>query len=99
LKKQVKHNDHRLSEILENLVETPKIQSGFYKVSIEEAWSSLMGKTIVSYTDSIQFNKTVLVIKLSSAPLRHELSMGKEKLIKMLNEKVGKRIITDLIIR
>ncbi len=94
-----RHNDHKLSEILEHLVETPKIKSGYYKVSIEKAWAELMGKTIVSYTDSLYFNKGILRIKLTSSALKHELSMGKEKLIKLLNDHIKKNIISDIIIK
>ena len=94
-----RHNDHKISEILDQLVETPAIRSGYYKVSIEKAWTALMGKTIISYTDSLYFNKGVLRIKLTSSPLKHELSLGKEKLIKLLNKHVGKNIISDIIIK
>ena len=94
-----RHNDHKLSEILNDLVETPKLRSGFYKVSIEEAWNELMGKSIASYTESLYFNKGVLVVKLNSAPLRHELSLGKEKLVKLLNDKVGKVVVERIVIK
>ena len=94
-----RHNDHKLSEILNDLVETPKIKSGFYKVSIEEAWNELMGKTIASYTESLYYNKGVLVVKLNSAPLRHELSMGTEKLIALINKKVGKKVVERIVVK
>jgi hypothetical protein len=38
-------------------------------------------------------------VQLSSSVLREELSYGKEKIIKMLNEELGKDIVKKLILR
>jgi hypothetical protein len=38
-------------------------------------------------------------VQLSSSVLREELSYGKEKIINMLNEELGKTIIKKLILR
>ena len=43
-------------------------------------------------------NKT-LYVKLSSSVLREELSYGKEKIIKMINEEMGKEVVTKLVLR
>ena len=94
-----KHNDHKISEILDQFVESKKLRSGYYRVGIEEAWNEIMGKTIQGYTQSIHFHKGMLTLKVNSAPLRHELSMGKEKIIDLLNQKLGKRIVQDIYIK
>jgi hypothetical protein len=43
-------------------------------------------------------NKT-LFISLSSAVLREELSYGKSKIIQMMNEALGKELITKIVLR
>jgi hypothetical protein len=37
-------------------------------------------------------------VKLNSSVLREELSYGKEKIIKIINEKMGSELITKLIL-
>ena len=37
-----------------------------------------------------------LIVRLSSASLREELSYGKEKIVKMMNENIGKTIINKV---
>ena len=73
-----------------------KLQKGIDQVNVKEAWETVMGKGVYGYTDEVVFKKNTLFIRLSSATLREELSYGKEKIIAMLNEKLGKAIISKL---
>ena len=40
----------------------------------------------------------VFHIKLDSAPLRHELSMAREKSKKDLNDSVGREVVTEILV-
>ena len=68
------------------------------KIKIEEAWHKLMGKGVTSYTQSVELQKKTLIIRLTSSVLRQELSYGKEKIIKMLNEEIGDEVISKLLL-
>ena len=57
-----------------------------------------MGKGVSSYTHSIELQKKNLVIRLTSSVLREELGYGKEKIIKMINEEVGDKVISKLLL-
>ena len=57
-----------------------------------------MGKGVTSYTQSVELQKKTLIIRLTSSVLREELSYGKEKIIKMLNEEVGDEVISKLLL-
>jgi len=58
-----------------------------------------MGNGVNNYTTAIQLERETLYIQLSSSVLREELSYGKEKIIRMLNESLGKEIIKKLVLR
>ena len=58
-----------------------------------------MGDNINSYTSEITLRKHTLYINLSSSVLREELSYGKEKIIKLLNEELNAEIIRKIILR
>jgi len=57
-----------------------------------------MGQGVVNYTTSVRLRNKTLVVQLSSSVLREELSYGKEKIIKMLNEKLGEQVISKLML-
>ena len=58
-----------------------------------------MGPAIQKYTTAIKLQGTTLYVQLSSSVLREELSYGKEKIVKMLNEELGKELIEKLVLR
>jgi predicted nucleic acid-binding Zn ribbon protein len=66
---------------------------------VKEVWQAQMGPAINKYTTSIQLNNDTLYIELSSSVLREELSYGKEKIIKMMNEELGKDLVKKLVLR
>jgi len=89
----------KLSDALKEFVSENKLQKGLDKVDVQEAWVSLMGNGVNNYTTSVQLQNDTLYVQLSSSVLREELSYGKEKIINMLNESLGKQLIKKLILR
>jgi hypothetical protein len=58
-----------------------------------------MGKTIARYTDKIQIQGHTLYISTTVAPLRQELLYQKEKIIARVNESLGEKVISEVVIR
>lgn len=95
-----RHNDHlSMKDVLKDFVETNKLDKGLNKVHVAEAWEKLMGNGVNNYTTAVDLRGQVLHVQLSSSALREELSYGKQKIIDMLNEELGKEIIKKLILR
>ncbi|GAA4280910.1 DUF721 domain-containing protein [Gaetbulibacter aestuarii] len=95
-----RNNEHlSLSDALKEFVETNKLEGGLNKVHVAEAWRELMGNGVNNYTTSVNLEHDTLYVKLSSSVLREELSYGKQKIINMLNEALGKPLIKKLILR
>ncbi|MBV1923369.1 MAG: DUF721 domain-containing protein [Flavobacteriaceae bacterium] len=94
-----KREESTISDVLKDFINVNHLQTGLDKVSVKDAWGNVMGSPIVKYTSNIVLERDVLFVQLSSSVLREELSYGKEKIIKMLNEELGKDLITKLVLR
>ncbi|GAA4958854.1 DUF721 domain-containing protein [Algibacter aquimarinus] len=95
-----RNNEHiSISDALKEFVETNKLEKGLNKVNVADAWVKLMGNGVNNYTTSVSLDRNTLYVQLSSSVLREELSYGKQKIIDMLNEELGKEIIKKLILR
>lgn len=95
-----RNNEHiSISEALKEFVETNKLEHGLDKVNVQDAWAKLLGNGVNNYTTSISLQRSTLYVQLSSSVLREELSYGKEKIITLLNEALGKTVITKLVLR
>lgn len=98
MKKQ-KGNNLNMGEALQQFIQKNKLEKGLDKVDAQEAWAKLMGNGVNNYTTAIELRNSTLFISLSSSVLREELSLGKSKIITMLNEELGKDLITKLVLR
>ena len=94
-----KNENVSINEALKEFVQDNKLQKGLDKVHVREVWNSQMGPAIEKYTIAIKLDGTTLFIQLSSSVLREELSYGKAKIIKMLNEELGRDLIKTLVLR
>lgn len=95
-----RNNDNlKLSEALQDFVAKNKLQGGLDKVNARDVWNQQMGPAIEKYTTSIKLDGNTLYVQLSSSVLREELSYGKEKIVRILNEALGKDLITKIVLR
>ncbi|HMC01806.1 MAG TPA: DUF721 domain-containing protein [Flavobacteriaceae bacterium] len=95
-----RNNEHiSISDALKEFVETNKLEHGLDKVNVQNAWKKMMGNGVNNYTMAVNLQRETLYVELSSSVLREELSYGKEKIINMLNEELGKPLIKKIILR
>lgn len=95
-----RRNEHiSLSDALKEFIKENKLETGMDKVNVKDVWVSLMGNGVNNYTTDVQLKNTTLYVSLSSSVLREELSYGKEKIIKMINEELGKELVKSLVLR
>ncbi|MEW6469977.1 MAG: DUF721 domain-containing protein [Bacteroidota bacterium] len=94
-----KHNEKNIKQAIEELLETYKLKGRINEVRLVNSWERIMGKSISSHTREIHIANRTLYIRLDSAPLRHELMFGKDKIIKLINEAVGESVIDDVVLK
>ncbi|MEY8021144.1 DUF721 domain-containing protein [Muriicola sp. E247] len=94
-----KKNNVSIGEALQEFISSNKLQKGLDKVLVKEAWASLMGNGVNNYTTGLDLRNDTLFVSLSSSVLREELSLGKSKIIKLLNEEVGREVVKKIVLR
>lgn len=88
-----------LGEVLKEFISNGKLEKGLDKVSAEEAWHQVLGEAISKYTTRVYLERDTLFVQLSSSVLREELSYGKDKIIQLMNEALGKELVKKLILK
>jgi hypothetical protein len=92
-------NQSSIGEVLKAIIDVNKLQPGMDQIDVKEAWKSLMGNGVNSYTRNVVLKGSTLYVELTSAVLREELSHGKSKIIAMINEELGREVVRDVILR
>ena len=92
-------NESSLADVLKEIIQKNKLEEGMDRIDVEKAWKSLMGNGVNTYTNEVMLKGSVLYVSLTSSVLRSELSYGKDKIIKILNDGLGKEVVTNIIFR
>jgi hypothetical protein len=93
------NNESSVADVLKEIIQINKLQPGIDQVSVKEAWVSLMGNGVNSYTKNVVLKGSTLYVELTSAVLRSELMYGKDKIIKMINDELRRDIVKDVVLR
>lgn len=92
-------NQSIVGDILGEIIRINKLEPGLNQVSVVDAWKNLMGNGVNNYTTNVALRNGTLYVELTSAVLREELSYGKDKIIKMINEELGKEVVQNVVLR
>jgi hypothetical protein len=92
-------NQSSIGDILKEIIQTNHLDKGLNQISVADAWKNLMGNGVNTYTKDVMLKGSTLYVQLTSAVLREELSYGKDKIIKMINEELGSEIVKDVVLR
>ncbi len=94
-----KHNEHSLKDVIDQLLKVYKLDDRLAEKRLIASWETVMGSMISNHTKDIYIKHQQLFVTLDSAALRNELALAKTKIVKMLNDSVGKSIINEVILR
>jgi predicted nucleic acid-binding Zn ribbon protein len=88
-----------IGELVRHFLRQESLESPLNERRLINAWAEVLGPTIASYTREIYIKNQTLYVHLTSAPLRQELMMGREMLVRTLNRHVGAQVIANIVIR
>ena len=92
-------NEEKLDDVVKRLIKSYGYSNKFNEYEVVEAFSKIMGSVIMKKVDDAYVYNSKLVLKLTSAPLRQELSMEKTRLIAMINQELKTDFLKDIILK
>ena len=66
------------------------------ELRVETVYRQLAGELISRLTTSVQFSRGTLWLRLSSAALRHEMTMRRESLRQKINDHLGAEVVKEI---
>jgi len=103
LKKPYSSESSRQSDIvplkdgIKALLRVYRLQGKLNEVTVVASWEKVMGKAVAMKTQQVYVSNNKLFVRLSSAPLKHELFMAKTRVLENLNAEVGEDIIKEVV--
>ena len=91
-------NNSEIKKLLNIFLKKNKLERGLLDLEVKKVWHELMENGVSNYTSDVSLKNKTLYIKLTSPALKEELSYGKEKLIKLINERFEKTIVEKIVL-
>ncbi len=87
-----------IKQLVNIFLKKNKLEKGLLDLEVKKAWFELMDNGVANYTTEVSLKNKILFIKLSSPALKQELSYGKEKLIRLINDRFEKKIVEKIML-
>ncbi len=81
---------------IEEMLNAYKLRGKYDENRLIASWESLMGKPIAKRTLKIYIKNKVLYVQLNSAPLRHELTLAKLKVLDIIHQNFASDMVVDV---
>jgi hypothetical protein len=94
----MKHDELSLEQLLKDFSSQRHLKDKLLDKKLEELWKGHY-QNIASYTGKVQFKNGILIVWITSAPLKQELNFHREKMIKQVNELLKQELIQQLEFR
>ncbi len=85
-----------VGDVLRQIIEESDMLHRLDEFKAIDAWKPVVGEHIASLTARPYVNNGVMIIAVSSAPLRNELTMNRATRVSLINERVGRPAIKDI---
>ena len=85
-----------LKEAMNQMFKEFRLARRFNEARLISSWENIVGHPIASRTSNIYIKDKKLFVKLSSAPLKKELSMSKQRILELLEKEAGKGVVEDI---
>ena len=91
--------EQSLGDALKSFLKRSDLQKGIDQVDLATAWNEVLGPGVASYTEAVRLSGATLYVSLGSSVLREELSLGRSRIIEMLNTHIGREVVEKLVLR
>ena len=93
-----KTNTQKLGDAIKEMLRLNGIDEKIDEHQLIRSWEKTVGPLISKHTTEIYISGKKLFVKVDSAPLKQELQYSKTKLMKDLNEQVGKVVNRKVVL-
>jgi len=94
-----KSQTQNIAQIISTILKANGLEDKLAETRLIQSWEEILGKSVGRLTKSMYVKNRILFVSLSSSVVRNELMLIKKDLLIRLNEKAGKCIIDDIILR
>ncbi len=92
-----RHNDKGIKDLVSVFIDHYKLRPKYYEYKIKNYWTEEMSPLANRYTTQIRIQNNKLFVHISSASVKHELTLGREKIKKNINDWLEEEYLKEVV--
>ena len=93
------NNPKHIKSIIDEFISSHRWEEQILIESIPTIWEAVIGVKISTISTFQRYENGTIYIRVPLAPWRNELILRRQDYIQLINDKLGKPIVTDIIFR
>jgi len=94
-----RENSIKIDKLMELFVRQYGLEEGLSRIRVFVAWDESIGTRYSKVTSTKFFKGGILYCTITSSVARNHLFMNKSKIIADINQKLGKDIVRDIVLK
>lgn len=88
-----------VGEMLDSFFKERQLRSAVNEGRAVEIWAEIVGEYVANYTEDVYIRAGILYVTFSSAAVRSEIHIRRRYYVTKLNEKLGAKVVRNIVIR
>lgn len=88
-----------VGEMLDQFFKERQLRGAVYEGRAVEVWAEIVGKYVAKYTEDVYIRAGVIYVTFSSAAVRSEIHIRRRYYVTQINEKLGAKVVRNIVIR
>ncbi len=94
-----RHNDKDIKDLVSSFIDAFNLRPKYVEFKIRTFWKEEMSPMVNRYTTEIVFKNRILYVNISSATVKHELHLDRDKIKVLLNDSLEEEYIKGIVFR
>lgn len=90
--------EKKISDVIQRVYNKYRITQKMDEIELVKVWADIVGELIARHTSSISMKGKTLYVTFDQAPLKNEMFLQKELIIKAVNERMGEGFLKKIFI-
>lgn len=88
-----------VGDILDDFFQQRRLRAAANEGRAVDLWAEVTGSYVTQFTEDVYIRAGVIYVTLSSAAVRSEIHIRRRHYITLLNEKIGARVVRNIVVR
>lgn len=89
----------QVGEAIRELLRAYKLESRFDEAAVLASWPEVVGEAVAKRTRKVYIQHQILFVELKSSAMKNDFLLHKQRILELFQEKFGKEVITDIVVR